>query len=291
MNGLYLGMGGIGLILGSGPLAYLCASLGWRGAMIATGIVTVAIATALQFMVFDKPEDKGFESFQAQSDKKVDAVQLMKDNIRRICSSWQFWLIAVWFCCHFTIHMAFGGVWGGPFLMDVHHLSRVEAGNVINMMGIGMLVGGPINGYLSDKVFHARRPVMIINSLLMIATFGCLYALGENFSLITCYVWFFAIAAFGMGALSLGFASMKDIFGASATGTASGLLNAFPSFAVAFIQPLTGAILEASGKSAAGTFTSTGFSNIYRSWRFRSCCCIHSQRTPFEFKMKVTLIL
>lgn len=259
MNGLYLGMGGIGLILGSGPLAMLCAALGWRQAMIVTGIVTLAIAALLFVFIFDKPQDKGFAPYQELPPRTRSALDVMKSNLKVICFSWHFWIIAVWFCCHFSIHMAFGGVWGGPFLMDVHGMSRVEAGNVINMMGIGMLAGGPLNGWLSDKVFKARKPVMVINSAGMIACFALLAWLGKDFAVWGCYVWFFAIAAFGMGALSIGFASMRDLYGAATTGTASGLLNAFPSFAVSALQPFTGAVLEAAGRAENGSFTAQGF--------------------------------
>ena len=260
MNGLYLGMGGIGLILGSGPLAYLCKACGWRMSMVVTGVVTVVIAVLLFLFIFDKPEDKGYEPYQrTEPTKKGEAVRVMKENVLRIVSSAQFWFIAVWFCCHFSIHMSFGGVWGGPFLMDVHGLTRVEAGNILNMMGIGMLIGGPINGYLSDSVFHGRRPVMLLNSALMFATFCILSFWGDKLPVWGLYLWFFCIAVFGMGALCAGFASMKDIFGAGATGASSGLLNAFPSFAVAIIQPLTGAILEYIGRGEHG-FTAHAFS-------------------------------
>ncbi len=260
MNGLFLGMGGVGLILGSGPLAMLCAALGWRQAMIVTGIVTLAIAVLLFIFVFDKPQDKGYAPFQNQLPvRSGSAYQLMKSNLKRICFSVQFWVIAVWFCCHFSIHMAFGGVWGGPFLMDVHGMSRVEAGNVINMMGVGMLAGGPLNGWFSDKLFKARKPVMIFNSAAMIVCFTLLAWFGSDFPTWGCYLWFFAIAAFGMGALSIGFASMRDLYGSATTGTASGLLNAFPSFAVSALQPITGAVLEAAGRNSNGGFSAEGF--------------------------------
>lgn len=262
MNGMLMGMGGAGLILGSGPLAQSCAELGWRLAMVSTGVITVAIAALFFILVYDKPEDRGFEPIvrTKASKKKISAGQIMKANIIRICSSWQFWLIAVWFCCHFSMHMAFGGVWGGPFLMDVHGMTQIEAGNVINMMGVGMLLGGPFNGWLSDKVFHGRRPVMIINSFMMLIVFGVLALFGEHFPVWASCLWFFSLAVFGMGALCTGFASMKDLFGVGATGTASGLLNGFPSIAVALMQPLTGAVLEWAGRTPEGAFTAQGFS-------------------------------
>lgn len=261
MNGLFLGMGGIGLILGSGPLALLCAELGWRYAMIVTGVVTIAIALLLWLFVYDSPQDKGFEPYQQMPPLSKSALDVMMVNLKIICFSVQFWIIAVWFCCHFSIHMAFGGVWGGPFLMDVHGMSRVEAGNVINMMGVGMLAGGPFNGWLSDKVFKARKPVMLINSAGMIVCFALLAWCGQFFPVWACYLWFFALAVFGMGALSIGFASMRDLYGTTTTGTASGLLNAFPSFVVSALQPLTGAVLETAGHNDSGGFVSEGFVN------------------------------
>ncbi len=255
MNGVYLGMGGVGLILGSGPMAYLCNYLGWRNSLAACGVATIILSGALWVWVRNLPEDKGFSPYlAAAAGPKGSALAAMRESVGVICRSRDFWLIATWFFCHFTLHMSFGGLWGGPYLMDVHGLTRVEAGNVLNMMGLGMLAGGPFAGWLSDSFFKARRPVMLVYAVALAATFGLLSFAGASFPVWALYLWFFCLAACGMGSLSVGFASMRDMFGLSATGTASGFLNTLPSVGVMFFQPMTGWILESYGKSPAGKF-------------------------------------
>ncbi|WP_419784893.1 MFS transporter [Pseudodesulfovibrio sp.] len=261
MSGIYLGMGGLGLILGSGPMASLCSLLGWRTGLIISGVASLVVAVALWIFVHDTPEQAGFESpfpGEKQEEKGQTPSELWL-SVRTICSSRDFWFIATWFFCQFGIHMSFGGLWGGPFLMDIHHMTKGGAGSVLNMMGIGMLAGGPLAGWLSDSVFRARKPVMLLNAVLTIALFVVLGMYGDTMPDWSMYVWFFMLAATGMGSLSVGFASIRDIFGDKATGTGSGLLNTLPSFGVAVFQPLTGWILESYGHAAGGGFTMEGY--------------------------------
>lgn len=262
MSGIYLGMGGVGLILGSGPMARLCSLLGWRTGLLASGVVGLIISVALWLWVRDSPEQAGLpaQGPVARAASPAMGVAELWASVRTICSSRDFWWITLWFFCQFSIHMSFGGLWGGPFLMDVHGLTRSQAGGVLNMMGIGMLAGGPLAGWLSDSVFRARRPVMLINALGLAALFALLAAWGARLPLWALYAWFFGLAACGMGSLSVGFASVRDLFGDQATGTGGGLLNTLPSFGVSLFQPLTGWILESQGRTPAGGFSPGAYS-------------------------------
>jgi sugar phosphate permease len=262
MSGIYLGMGGLGLILGSGPMAMLCSMLGWRNGLILSGAAGLVVAAALWLWVRDSPEKAGLTSpfpGHAKGEGGMTPTELW-DSVRCICASRDFWFIAAWFFCQFSIHMSFGGLWGGPFLMDIHHMTKAEAGSVLNMMGIGMLAGGPLAGWLSDSIFKARKPVMLLNALGMVALFIILALFGRLLPSWTMYVWFFCLAGFGMGSLSVGFASVRDLFGDKSTGTGGGLLNTLPSFGVSLFQPLTGWILESYGRSPEGGFTMEGYS-------------------------------
>jgi sugar phosphate permease len=264
MNGMFLGMGGVGLILGSGPMAYMCTELGWRTSLIISGIVTMIIAAALFRWVRNSPEDKGFLPYPDANIRFAphDSMTTMKNSVSVIFRNREFWLIAIWFFCHFTLHNSFGGLWGGTYLMDVHNMSKVDTGSILNMMGLGMLAGGPFAGWLSDSFFRARRPVMLFYALGMCATYLVLALYGEHFPVWGLYLWFFCLAAVGMGSLSVGFASMRDIFGAAATGTASGFLNTFPSIGVVLFQPATGWILESFGKKPQGGFLSSSYATV-----------------------------
>lgn len=260
MSGIYLGMGGVGLILGSGPMAVLCSWLGWRNGLLLTGAVGVVVSGMLWLWVRDTPEQAGFKPLSGGLDGvKKTTVRDLWQSVRCIATSPEFWFIAMWFFCQFSIHMSFGGLWGGPFLMDIHHMTKGEAGGVLNMMGFGMLAGGPLAGWLSDSVFRARKPVMLLNTAVTIGLFIVLALYGNTLPAWCMYVWFFLLAASGMGSLSVGFASIRDLFGDRATGTGGGMLNTLPSFGVALFQPLTGWILENYGRSPDGGFVFEGY--------------------------------
>jgi sugar phosphate permease len=273
LSGVYLGMGGVGLILGSGPMAVLCSMLGWRNGLMLSGGAGLVVALGLWIWVRDTPQTNADAPGETRKTAPDSAAGLAERDgngggtgyrelfatVRAICANGHFWLLATWFFCQFSIHMSFGGLWGGPFLIDVHGLTRGQAGGVLNMMGIGMLAGGPLAGWLSESVFHARKPVMLLNALGLVLLFAVLAQWGAELPLWALYLWFLCLAACGMGSLSVGFASVRDMFGDAATGTGGGLLNTLPSFGVALFQPLTGWILE-HHRAAGGGFTMEGYS-------------------------------
>ena len=267
MNGLYLGMGGVGLLLASGPMGYLSSHLGWRYAFLVCGVASIVIAVMLWVWVRNTPQEKGFSSYEAVPPGAASTMNgtgqiSMRDSVTIIFTSGQFWLISLWFFSHFTLHMSFGGLWGGPFLMDVHGLDKISAGNILSMTGFGMLAGSPLAGWLSDTVFAARRPVMLVYAAVLCFIFVLLALWGSEFPLWALHVWFFCLAAFGMGGLSMGFAAMRDIFGPSVTGTSSGFLNALPSIGMIVFQPVTGWILEQAGRTAGGGYTAGAYATV-----------------------------
>lgn len=256
MSGIYLGMGGVGLILGSAPMAWLCSFVGWRTSLVLLGGIGLGLSVALWFLVRDKPEASEATSSEAQ--KATPAALWV--SVKTICQSRDFWWIAMWYFCQFSVHMSFGGLWGGPYLMDVHGLTRSQAGGVLLMMGFGMLAGGPLAGWLSEAVFQARRPVMLLNAAGLAVLFAILALWGARLPVWSFYPWFFALAVCGMGATAVGFAAVRDLFGDEATGTGSGLLNTFPSlFGVTIFQPLTGWLLESQGRMPGGGFSAEAY--------------------------------
>lgn len=242
LNGLLLGMGGLGLILGSGLMGYLCDTFGWRDINFAIGIITLIFAVLLVVIVRDAP----LTDNPAEAQEKKTKVNPFA-SVLTIIRNKEYWFIAGWFCCQFSLHNAFGGLWGGQYLRHVHHLDTIATGNVLNMLGIGTLLGAIGNAWACDKFFRTPRPMMVISATVYLLLFGCLLCWGEHFSIVVFCAWFFLLAFFGMGSLSAGFACMPGIFGRGLIGTASGLLNTLPSIAVLLLQPLTGLLLEMSG--------------------------------------------
>ena len=273
MNGIYLGMGGVGIICASGALAAACQLWGWRLVMQCSAVLALLLAAASWLWIFDTPRQAGLPTASpvppraaggaAATPTAASTTQMplpLGTALRRVMGGRYFWCATLWICGAFILHMGFGGLWGGPFLMDRYGLSQTDAGTVLNMMGVGMLLGGPINGWLSDAVFNARRPVMLLNSAVLILLFTLLAAC--RLPLWGLYIWFCLLSMSGVGSACVVFAALRDRYGTALSGTASGLLNSIPSMLMLLIQPFSGWLLATQGR-IDGEFTAQGYTLLF----------------------------
>ncbi len=280
MSSLFLGMGGVGMFLAAEPLALGCSIWGWRTMFYACGVGSIGLAVLLFVFIRDTPKAKA-----TPRTKAVDWA-LMWHNMRLVTRHRDFWCACVWIFCHFNMHMSFGGLWGGTYLRDVHGLSQVEAGAILNVAGIGVIVGGVLVGWLCDVVFRSRRMTMLFASVVLTVNFFVLMLFGDRFPLWTMYVWFFVLSTLGVPAVSAAFSAMRYLFGVEATGSACGLLNCLPSVGVLLFQPLTGIILTQYDVLPNGSFPTNAYSAAC--WLyivagvigFVGAWCMHEEKTP-----------
>lgn len=249
LSGLFLGMGGVGIIMASGPLASLCVSVGWRTAFLGCAVASAVLAVIMIFTVRDAP---------GRSNSAIDFA-LMRRNLRVVMAERNFWLACVWLFAQFNLHMSFGGLWGGTFLMDVHGLSQVDAGKVLGITGFGVILGGILVGWLCDVVFRSCRKTMLFCGAMATANFAVLALWGAALPPWGLYVWFLVMATFGVSAGTPSFTAMRQLFGEQATASACGLLNCLPSVGALVLQPLTGFVLEQAGRLPGGGFTPEGY--------------------------------
>jgi MFS family permease len=205
------------------------------------GILALIIAVMMRIWIHDAPPGS---RKPAPAESAGTMFRSMIPGIIEILKDKSYWLLCVWCFCVFSLHNSFGGLWGGPYLMHVHQLDTIEAGSILNMMGLGVLAGGIITGWSAESVLKSYKRVMLVSSVALPVFFALLAACGEYFPLWALYLWFFFLAFFGMGSLALGFAMARRLYGASRAATAAGLLNTLPSLGVFLFQPLTGYILD-----------------------------------------------
>ena len=61
--------------------------------------------------------------------------------------------------------LALRGLWGGPWLMDVKGLSRIEAGNLLGLFTLAMIAGPICIGAFDRKFGHRRATVAAAHAL------------------------------------------------------------------------------------------------------------------------------
>ncbi len=89
----------------------------------------------------------------------------MTESLRRIFGSgMKFWPFAIIFFFMYGSLMVYQGLMGGPFFRDVLGWDKAEYGFSLTFVGLGMIAGCPVSGFISDRVLHSRRKVVVFGT-------------------------------------------------------------------------------------------------------------------------------
>ncbi|MHA1113562.1 MAG: MFS transporter [Alphaproteobacteria bacterium] len=241
-TGLTIGLGSLGLILATAPLALATETIGWRAAIAVMAGVTVAVALLDAIVLRDAPSDHVYHGQAPETAGEIPHgfADLLGD--RRI------WLILAMGSVASVGIMVVLGLWGAPYLADIHGLSNVDRGNLLLAMALLGTVSYIVCGTL-DRVFDTRKWLVIFGIAGNIAVFTFLAAL-PGLSLGS------AVAAFlVIGALS-GFnvpllAHCRALLPERLIGRGMATLNLSIMVGVALAQIATGMIVGAFAPASA----------------------------------------
>ncbi len=252
--GLLTAIGGVGWLSATTPLVVLTIWLGWRTTFVIMGCLVLIFALLAYIVVKDMPSQilsrRNSRPKANKSSLSAGKELSLSAGVKMVLSEKKFWPLAIWFFCEGGILFGFGGLWAGPYLTQVYHLSETQAGNILIMIAVGMIGGGPLLGYLSEKVFRARKPVLLISSSIITSVWVLLILRIDQLSIASLYCLFILIGIFASGIVGVAFASIKELFPLRIAGTSTGLANIFPFVGGALFQPLTGLALDYSGSLA-----------------------------------------
>jgi predicted MFS family arabinose efflux permease len=146
-SGLILGVGNAGMLLSSSPMAWLVEGFGWRAGFWISAGLALLVATLVFSFVPNTP--------LAQNGSPVTLRTEAREVLRIGFSSRLRGVIVLAFTS-FAAVIAIRGLWGGPWLMDVKGLSRIEAGNALLPLTIAFMAGPMIFGTLDRSLGYRR---------------------------------------------------------------------------------------------------------------------------------------
>lgn len=136
--------------------------------------------------------------------------------------------------------------------MHVYGLSKAEVGNILGMLALAMIVGSPFLSWLSDKVFHSRKKVIVLASIITLGLTIPLAFFTDAMNRPALYLLCFLLGMFNSAVVVVAFTLAKELFPVEIAGTSVGLANLSPFLGGAVAPPILGAILETHEKTALG---------------------------------------
>ena len=245
MSGLTLLFGNLGSILAAGPLALVLTAFQWRSVFIGIGCLSLTLALLGHLIVRNRPEDLGFTSPNdyAGDSQKQTVSRSWLHNLKTVVTMTRLW---PGFWIQFgTIGAlySFMGLWGIPYLRDVHGLGREYAADHITIMLLSFAVGSLFFGWFSDRM-GKRKPLIVIS--ITTYTIAWLLFMYAPWSPGAIGFLLFGILGFSGSGFVLTFAAAKESAHPELSGMAVSVVNTGCFIGTALMQPLFGYLADRS---------------------------------------------
>jgi len=271
VTGILMALGGVGVLTTATPLAHLSNTIGWRGSFVVIGAATLVLATVIWVFVRNTPEEKGFPAPEERASAALNQKDRnsLFDGLKSVVSARSFWPLAAWFFFSCAVFFAFAGLWGAPYLIQVYGLTKIEAGGVMDMLALAMIVGSPLLSMLSDRI-RSRKLILVAASLTLVLVTIPLAFIPAGLSKPVLYVLVFFMSLSASSVVAIGFTMCKELFPVRIAGTAVGLVNLFPFLGGAIMQPAVGYLLESQSQGLQ-SFSPAAYGFAFRLF-FASAC-------------------
>lgn len=251
MSGLIALAGSIGFFLSATPLAVVVEGYGWRTAFFSIAVYSLAFASICWLFVKDTPAIVGLPSIaelEGRAENNDNSKPCVSEGIKGVLLNPYTWWPFLASAAVYGVYMAFMGIWGIPYFMQVYGMTRVTAANYILAMAVGSMLGGPVIGILSDKIRLRRAPFMWFTALFVIIWLILIWQEGKPpaWSLYPLCV----LLGFGMSGINLAVACAKEVNSPQVTGISAGVANSSGFFGAALMQPLFGWVLDRNWQGA-----------------------------------------
>lgn len=235
VSSIFIGIGGLGVLLATTPFVALQTVVGWRGAFQIIGFFTGLTALSIWLGVRDAPP--GHPSQGRPREQLADVLR----GVGQVLGNRQLrYILAIAFTSYASI-MAVVGLWGGPYLDAVFGLTGIARGNVLFAMAACVILGNILFGVL-DQLVRARKRLMLSAGYLNATIFMILAAVpGLALWQVTALFMLLALAN-GYGPLS--YAQARLLFPDHMVGRAFTAVNLSMFLGVAFMQMATGFVVE-----------------------------------------------
>jgi sugar phosphate permease len=165
LAGIVVALGTAGNMVATTPLVVLVDQVGWRSSFQLIAVINLILTFLFFVIVRDGPP-------QNSRDSSATSLQIETafGNMVTLLTQKDFWIISFATFARYGIFAAFQALWAGPYLMEVMGYSALTAGNLIFLLNVGMILGAPCWGMVSDRLFNTRKWIIVAGSVVIVLT-------------------------------------------------------------------------------------------------------------------------
>lgn len=274
LAGLTQALGMLGAAAGEAPVSFLVGAVGWRHSMLIIAFLFIALAALLYQYIQDTPNSKAHE---VKFENRLSILQ----SLRVILTHRQAWLNALYAGFLFGPTAVIGESIGPAYLQFGRGLTAHSAAFATGLIFIGWGIGGPLSGWISDKVGR-RKPIMIVSALCGVVL-TTLFVFYPNMDTQTAYILFFLFGLTNTG-VAIAYAVSTEIHDRNVVGTSIAFTNMTSIFVGALMQPLVGRLVDLVAGSRGYNVESLLLSDFQYGFRILPVCSLIALILAFTVK-------
>lgn len=261
-RGRYYGIWSTAHSIGEGltfvVVAAIVAAWGWRFGFWGPGLLCILVAIGVYALMQDRPRTLGLPEVndwhhdrwetgttveQQPSDGTLSPARSLWRTQLSILLLPSIWVLALASATNYVVRYAVNS-WGILYLQEARGYSLVEAGSLLMVNTLAGIAGCIAFGFISDKVFGARRPpANLIFAIVEIVALYLIFFGPRNTPML-----FFAFALYGIGlnglVTSLGGLFGVDIAPKRAAGAVMGFIGVFSYIGAGIQENVSGYLIQ-----------------------------------------------
>ena len=234
IGGIHLGIGSLGALLATAPLAFSTATFGWRATFLGVGAFAIAAGVLTWLIVSDEPPG-------AKTERRRETLRESIVGIWEVIRTPSIGRIFMIQLASYPSYILVVGLWGGPYLTHIYGYDLKGRGDILFVSALAQIAGSFFWGP-TDRMFGRHKiPILIavtlaFTALASLATFGVMSG--------PVLIAVFALLGFSTGQVSIVLAHGRSLVPPHLLGRTMTLLNIGTMGGGFVVQLVSGAVID-----------------------------------------------
>ncbi|MHB8057377.1 MAG: MFS transporter [Desulfuromonadaceae bacterium] len=256
VSGFMVALGNLGNLAATAPLALAVGAFGWRTTFLAAAVVQALVT----LLVFIKVQDRPAGVTAHEEGIPKPEIRMMA-AWGEIFGTRDFWLLGGLAFFWYGNYLALQALWGGPYLMEVLHLSRGAAGSMLMFTSVGFIVGSSFIDTVARRFFRSYKKTLLAGQLALLLLMTAFLGWAETVPQPLLAMVFFLIGLAVSSGVMI-YPIIRSMFPVAIVGTALTSLNFYVLMGAAVTQQVMGIIVgsyDSSGGNISAAALHTAF--------------------------------